>query len=89
MLLDNELSIKYQSTNSIGLADNLFRLINAHQNFSENSVVVAVSVEPEIVSVFSVDNGCFHNTINYLTTQINNETSFETQQRKVYYFLQK
>ena len=28
----------------------------------------------------------FHNTINYLTTQINNETSFETQQRKVYYF---
>ena len=29
---------------------------------------------------------CFHNTINYLTTQINNKTSFETQQRKVYYF---
>ena len=28
----------------------------------------------------------FHNTINYLTTQINNETSFETQQRKLYYF---
>ena len=27
----------------------------------------------------------FHNTINYLTTQINNETSFETQLRTVYH----
>ena len=34
---------------------------------------------------FSVLMVSFNNTMNYLTTQINNETSFETQ-RKVYYF---
>ena len=34
---------------------------------------------------FSVSIVNFHNTINQLTIQINNETSLETQQQKVYY----
>ena len=53
MLLDYDNSIKNQSTNSIGKADALSKLMNAHQNLPENSVVAAVSAEPKIVSVLT------------------------------------
>ena len=42
-LLDYDFSIKYLSTNSIGHADALSRLINTHQKQPDNSVVAAIS----------------------------------------------
>ena len=53
MLLDYNLSTKYQSTNSIDLADALSSLRNVHQNSPEDTFVAAVLVELGIVSVFT------------------------------------
>lgn len=53
MLLDYDFTIKYRSTNSIGHADVLSRLMNAHHKPLGDSIVAAVSVEPEIVSVLT------------------------------------
>ena len=52
-LLDYDFSIKYLSTNSIGHADALSRLINTHQKPPEDSVVAAISLEPEISSMLT------------------------------------
>ena len=52
-LLNYDFSIKYLSTNSIGHADALSRLINTHQKQPEDSVVAAISLEPEISSMLT------------------------------------
>ena len=52
-LLDYDFSIKYLSTNSIGQADALSRLIDTHQKQPEDSVVTAISLEPEISSMLT------------------------------------
>ena len=52
-LLDYDFSIKYLSTNSIGHADALSRLINTHQKQPEDSVVAAISSEPNISSMLT------------------------------------
>ena len=53
MLLNNDFSIKYQSTNSIVQANDLSRLVNAHKNLPEDSIVAAVLVESDIVLVLT------------------------------------
>ena len=53
ILLDYDFSIKYLSTHSIGHADALSRLINSHQKQPEDSVVAAISLEPEISSMLT------------------------------------
>lgn len=50
MLLDYNLSIKYQSSKNIGQAEALSRLISLNRKIPEDIVVAAVAVEPEIVS---------------------------------------
>ena len=52
-LLDYDFSIKYLSTNSMGHADALSRLINTHRKQPEDSVVAAISLEPEISSMLT------------------------------------
>ena len=52
-LLDYDFSIKYLSTNSIGHADALSKLKNTHQKQPEDSVVAAISLEPEISSMLT------------------------------------
>ena len=80
--LFNHLSIKYQSTNSIALADDLSRLMNAHQNLPEDFFVATVSIEPEIFSVL-------RNTIRALplTSQMIQETTDTDRllQKVIYY----
>lgn len=45
--------IKHHSANSIGYADALSRFMNAHQKPQEDSVVAAISMETEIISVIT------------------------------------
>ena len=53
MLLGYDFSIKYQSTESIGQADALSRLIESQRQKPEDSVVASIFVEPEIHHVLA------------------------------------
>ena len=50
MLLDYNLSIKYQLGRKIGPADALSRLTSSNQKAQEHRVLTAISVEPEVIS---------------------------------------
>ena len=52
-LLDYNFTIKYNRTDTIGHADALSRLMTVQNKVPEDSVIAAVSLEPEITSVFA------------------------------------
>ena len=52
-LVDNNFTIKYNRTNSICHADPLSKLIKIQNKVPEHSIIEAVSLEPEITSVFA------------------------------------
>lgn len=53
--MDCVFKIEYPLANSIGHTDDVSRLINAHHKSPGNSLVAAVSPEPEVVSVLTTN----------------------------------
>ena len=81
-LMDYNFTLKYNRTDSIGHADELSRLITIQNKVPEDTVIVVVSLEPEITSVFASTRRALPVT----SIMISEATSFDPVLQKVMCF---